>query len=64
MKAFFYCSEGNNVMFYSTFIVLPFVAVVALTLIGASVRIMREYERAVVFTLGRFQKVKGPALCC
>jgi regulator of protease activity HflC (stomatin/prohibitin superfamily) len=62
MKAFFYCSEGNNVMFYSTFIVLPFVAVVALTLIGASVRIMREYERAVVFTLGRFQKVKGPGL--
>ncbi|MFZ0426140.1 MAG: slipin family protein [Xanthobacteraceae bacterium] len=49
-------------MFYSTFIVLPFVAVVALTLIGASVRIMREYERAVVFTLGRFQKVKGPGL--
>ena len=23
---------------------------------------MREYERAVVFTLGRFQKVKGPGL--
>jgi regulator of protease activity HflC (stomatin/prohibitin superfamily) len=26
------------------------------------VRILREYERAVVFTLGRFQKVKGPGL--
>ena len=24
--------------------------------------ILREYERAVVFTLGRFQKVKGPGL--
>src|SRR5271167_529966 len=28
----------------------------------ASVRILREYERAVVFTLGRFQRVKGPGL--
>jgi regulator of protease activity HflC (stomatin/prohibitin superfamily) len=35
---------------------------VAFTLIGASVRILREYERAVVFTLGRFDKVKGPGL--
>jgi regulator of protease activity HflC (stomatin/prohibitin superfamily) len=26
------------------------------------VRILREYERAVVFTFGRFQKVKGPGL--
>lgn len=25
-------------------------------------RILREYERAVVFTLGRFDKVKGPGL--
>ena len=25
-------------------------------------KILREYERAVVFTLGRFQKVKGPGL--
>ena len=30
--------------------------------IGASVRILREYERAVVFTLGRFERVKGPGL--
>ena len=28
----------------------------------ASVRILREYERAVVFTLGRFERVKGPGL--
>jgi regulator of protease activity HflC (stomatin/prohibitin superfamily) len=62
MKVRFYCSERNNAMFYSAFIVLPSAAVVALTLIGASVRILREYERAVVFTLGRFQKVKGPGL--
>jgi regulator of protease activity HflC (stomatin/prohibitin superfamily) len=30
--------------------------------ISATVRILREYERAVVFTLGRFDKVKGPGL--
>ncbi|MDQ2765397.1 MAG: slipin family protein [Pseudomonadota bacterium] len=28
----------------------------------AAVRIVRQYERAVVFTLGRFEKVKGPGL--
>ena len=28
----------------------------------ASIRIFREYERGVVFTLGRFWKVKGPGL--
>jgi regulator of protease activity HflC (stomatin/prohibitin superfamily) len=35
---------------------------VAFFLIGASVKILRQYERAVVFTLGRFQSVKGPGL--
>jgi regulator of protease activity HflC (stomatin/prohibitin superfamily) len=38
------------------------VVFVACLLIAASVRILREYERAVVFTLGRFDKVKGPGL--
>ena len=51
-------------MFFSpyAFYVIPIVVVVTLVLISASVRILREYERAVVFTLGRFQKVKGPGL--
>ncbi len=31
-------------------------------LVVASLRVMREYERAVVFVLGRFWKVKGPGL--
>ena len=30
--------------------------------LAASVRILQEYERAVVFTLGRFERVKGPGL--
>jgi len=38
-------------------IVLLIVAVLA-----ASLRILREYERGVVFMLGRFWKVKGPGL--
>jgi regulator of protease activity HflC (stomatin/prohibitin superfamily) len=47
---------------------LPFgVGVVALVLLlfilaVASLRILREYERGVVFQLGRFWKVKGPGL--
>jgi regulator of protease activity HflC (stomatin/prohibitin superfamily) len=51
-------------MFFSPYAlyVIPIVVVVTLVLIAASVRILREYERAVVFTLGRFQKVKGPGL--
>ena len=31
-------------------------------LVAAAIRILREYERGVVFTLGRFWKVKGPGL--
>jgi regulator of protease activity HflC (stomatin/prohibitin superfamily) len=40
----------------------PAVLIVAFVLIMASVRILREYERAVVFTLGRFETVRGPGL--
>lgn len=36
--------------------------VFALALLVSSVRILREYERGVVFQLGRFWKVKGPGL--
>ena len=31
-------------------------------LLSASIRVLREYERAVVFRLGRFVGVKGPGL--
>jgi regulator of protease activity HflC (stomatin/prohibitin superfamily) len=36
--------------------------VLLLMLIAASLRILREYQRGVVFQLGRFWKVKGPGL--
>jgi regulator of protease activity HflC (stomatin/prohibitin superfamily) len=49
-------------MFSPIAYVLPVIVVIGLFLITAAVKILREYERAVVFTLGRFQKVKGPGL--
>jgi regulator of protease activity HflC (stomatin/prohibitin superfamily) len=45
-----------------TYYVIPVVLIAAVVLITASVKILRQYERAVVFTLGRFQAVKGPGL--
>src|SRR6202034_552865 len=42
--------------------VFPAAVIAAAVVITAAVRILREYERAVVFTLGRFQRVKGPGL--
>ena len=45
-------------------VVIGFAAliVLALMLLASSLRVLREYERAVVFQLGRFWKVKGPGL--
>ncbi len=37
-------------------------AIVVIGLVAASLRILREYERGVIFMLGRFWKVKGPGL--
>lgn len=42
---------------FSSLLILFVIVVVA-----SSIRIFREYERGVVFTLGRFWKVKGPGL--
>ena len=38
------------------------IALLIVGLLAASLRILREYERGVVFMLGRFWKVKGPGL--
>jgi len=45
-----------------TLYVVPLVAVLAFIVLTAAVKVVRQYERAVVFTLGRFQGVKGPGL--
>jgi len=36
--------------------------VIAVLILALSIKILREYERAVVFFLGRFQRVAGPGL--
>ena len=43
-----------------TGLIIPAVLIIAL--LAYSVRVLREYERAVVFLLGRLYKVKGPGL--
>jgi regulator of protease activity HflC (stomatin/prohibitin superfamily) len=40
---------------------LPLV-ILLVAFIASAVRVLREYERAVVFTLGRFTGIKGPGL--
>ena len=42
--------------FYAT------IAILVLLFLSAAIKILREYERGVVFTLGRFTGVKGPGL--
>jgi regulator of protease activity HflC (stomatin/prohibitin superfamily) len=49
-------------MLFSTLYLIPVVAVAAFVFIRATFKVLREYERAVVFTFGRFQRVKGPGL--
>ena len=41
---------------YSLYIVITLVVM----FLASAIRILREYERGVVFLLGRFWKVKGP----
>ncbi len=48
----------------TTFDLIPWIVltVVLLAILSSAIRIMREYERAVLFTLGRYTGVKGPGL--
>ncbi len=41
-------------------IIIP--AIIVLVLLSQILKIMKEYERGVVFTLGRFSSVKGPGI--
>jgi regulator of protease activity HflC (stomatin/prohibitin superfamily) len=47
----------NNQHFFPSFVI-----VIVVVLLLSAFRILREYERAVVFLLGRFDKIKGPGL--
>src|SRR5690606_20371998 len=54
-------SRGNR-MFYSVNIGLTAIFIVLVLVIVNAIKILREYQRGVVFTLGRFSSVKGPGL--
>jgi regulator of protease activity HflC (stomatin/prohibitin superfamily) len=43
-----------------TFLIV--LAILVIAFLASAIRILREYERAVVFTLGRFTGIKGPGL--
>src|ERR1700753_4291082 len=43
-------------------IVVAVILVVALTAVASAVRVLREYERGIVFRLGRLMEVRGPGL--
>src|ERR1700726_1856748 len=40
----------------------PIIVVILLLLVMSSIRVLKEYERGVMFTLGRFTGVKGPGV--
>jgi len=49
-------------MIVAILVVLVVLLVIAATAVGASVRVLREYERGVVFRLGRSMDLRGPGL--
>ncbi len=49
-------------MIIAILIVLAVLAVIAFAVVGAAIRVLREYERGVVFRLGRVMDVRGPGL--
>jgi regulator of protease activity HflC (stomatin/prohibitin superfamily) len=49
-------------MIVAIVVVLAVLLVIGLTVVGASVRVLREYERGVVFRLGRVMDLRGPGL--
>lgn len=49
-------------MYFDGTIMGIYVAIFVIAFLGMAIRILREYERGVIFTLGRFSGVKGPGL--
>ena len=44
------------------FMTIVYIVAIVIAIIAASIRILNEYERGVIFSLGRFTGVKGPGL--
>jgi hypothetical protein len=53
---------GADRLILAVVLVFVFLAVTALIVVGVSVRVLREYERGVVFRLGRVTSQRGPGL--
>ena len=49
-------------MFFGLFEPLTFLIIVIALFVFSAIKILREYQRGVIFLLGRFWKVKGPGL--
>ncbi len=49
-------------MFINLPIIGLYIVIFIIALLAMSIRILREYERGVVFTLGRFTGIKGPGI--
>jgi len=55
----------NLAYFEELLMTLPFVGIIValvVVILYNTIKILKEYERGVIFLLGRFQKVKGPGL--
>ncbi|MCH8248640.1 MAG: slipin family protein [Proteobacteria bacterium] len=46
----------------SPYIMTPVIAFLVIIILYNTIKILKEYERGVIFFLGRFQRVKGPGL--
>jgi regulator of protease activity HflC (stomatin/prohibitin superfamily) len=53
---------GADLMILAITVIVVVLIVLGLTALGASVRVLREYERGVVFRLGRVMDLRGPGL--
>ncbi len=49
-------------MFTGSLTFLIVLAILVIVFLASAIRVLREYERAVMFTLGRFTGIKGPGL--
>lgn len=54
--------EGMHMQLFLIGFLLPFIGIIVLMYILAGIRVVREYERAVVFRLGRLRGIKGPGI--
>src|SRR3546814_990748 len=47
---------------YADFVVYLVIAILAVAFVASAFKVLREYERGVLFTLGRYSGVRGPGL--